>query len=177
MRSLVLLAVVVVLLLAGCSQASSVAPAKVSPTRATETPVDPADSVMRDILGKTDDAVATEPAGDVSRGVFLGHITSVVTSPVPAFEVDFVTPDMQPGVTKEQRERSSWPDYFGWNRFKHRQRFGAGYASLITGGMRFEPVSFEQFAREYASDQDSASLNYYILVRGHEIDAVWPWQP
>jgi hypothetical protein len=132
---------------------------------------------MRDILGDMDAAVALEPSRDVTAGLYLGHITRVETGTAPAFTVDFVTAQMQPGVSAQQRQASSWPDHFGWNRYAHPQRLTAAtVSSLITGGLHFEPVSLDGFAREYASDSDASTLNYYVLVRDGGIEAVWPWQ-
>jgi hypothetical protein len=178
MRYVWVFAVLAVLLASGCSNGSMTGGDKQQPRSVQESApaTDEASAVMRDILGMMGDAVAAEPSGDVSHGLFLGRITRVEPSGTGAFVVDFVTPEMQPGVSKEQREKSSWPGYFGWNRFKHPQRFRADRSTLITGGLRFEPVSMDGFVREYKASSESGSINYYLLVSEGEIEAVWPWQ-
>jgi hypothetical protein len=172
------LALLAVLLVGGCSSGSSAGgeKRKPRPVQASAPATDEASAAMRDILGRVGDVVSAEPSGDVRRGLFLGHITRVEASGTPVFVVDFVTPEMQPGVSKEQREKSSWPRYFGWNRIKHPQRFGAEWAILITGGMTFEPVSLDGFVSEYRASPESGSLNYCVLVSDGQIEAVWPWQ-
>lgn len=177
-RFVATVAVLIAVLVGGCSSGSSAGgeKQKALPAQASVSATDEASLAMRDILGMMGDVVSEEPSGDVRRGLFLGHITRVEASGTPAFVVDFVTPEMQPGVSKEQREKSSWPGYFGWNRVKHPQRFSADSAILITGGPRFEPVSLDGFARECAASPESGSLNYYVLVSDGEIEAVWPWQ-
>jgi hypothetical protein len=132
---------------------------------------------MRDILGAMDAAVAPEPSRDVTSGLYLGHVTRIETSSPEAITVDFVTAQMEPGLTDQQRQSSSWPDDFGWNRYKHPQRLSAENASsLITGGLRFEPATFEEFAADWNADPDASSLNYYVLVQDGGLVAAWPWQ-
>lgn len=59
---------------------------------------------------------------------------------------------------------------------QHVQRLRVDRATLISGGSRFEPVTFQGFVREYRGRSDSGSVNYYMLLRDGEIEALWPWQ-
>lgn len=122
-------------------------------------------------------AVKPEPDADVSDGLFMGRVVQIETgASTPTFVIDFVTAEMMPDVSKEQRERSSWPDYFGWNKTKHPQRLRIyDSAELVTGGLRFLSVSPKGFVHEWKTYPSSEDLNYYIAIRDREVVALWPW--
>ena len=138
-------------------------------------------SSLRFILYDMRVAVEPEPSEDVSDGLFFGRIVQVESGTrTPVLVVDFITPEMAPSVSKEQRERSSWPDVFGWNKMKHRQRIPVYESAefVIGGTVRFHSVSQKEFVHALKSHKEGGSiLKYYIALEDQEIIAIWPWVP
>jgi len=158
--------------------------AKAPPSAATPAPRTPSESTTEavsvgDLMYNLQESVAAEPSADVDQGLFLGYLASVESlDATPALVLDFVTADMQPGVTVEQRRKSSWPRYFGWNRVPHSQRAPlAGSAVISLVGNELRPTSLEALASEVESGDQEKPRVWCIALSDGQVTAVWPWMP
>ena len=120
--------------------------------------------------------VRPEPSGDSTGGTYLCRIVSITTTPIPTVVVDLITNDWQPGTTTRDRERSSWPDHWGWNRTRHPQSLSLTDATLAatshSGDLRI--VSPAAFAAWWKRDWFPEG-NFYITFWGGSVDRLWPW--
>ena len=179
-------AAVLTLALCGCTRAS--APASTTPASAQKQVI-AADSpdlladgpATRDLVGLVGQlgsfATVPEPKRGVTRGVYLGRITSISgTDSAPVFTVDFITEAPQPGTPESSLHGSSWPDFIGWNRYVHPQRFKVDDAGqFFDNGLQFQDETLEGFVQNWRSDSDASRLNRNIFIDQGEVHAVWPW--
>jgi hypothetical protein len=118
-----------------------------------------------------------EPRGDSSGGTYLCRIVDVSSAHDGRVTVDLITDEWAPGTTKRDRERSSWPDYIGHNRYVHRQTLSLAGAVLAATqwGHDLHVVGLKVFADSWRADSYGRVENYYIRLRGHSVLALWPW--
>ena len=129
-----------------------------------------------------------EPRADIKDGTYMAFLQRVSAETTPAIVVlDFVTDQSVPWATKEDRERSSWARWVGWNKFKHPQTFkvsrraavldyGDGPYSIKAANLRKLEASWKRWG-----GTGTDSYKCWVTVRrasdGHpEIWAIWPWE-
>jgi hypothetical protein len=134
---------------------------------------------LRDVLYSLGQSASAEPSADVTSGLFLGHIVAVRSEePHPSLDIDFVSDEMQPGLTKRQRERSSWPRYFGWNKFRHVQTIRlSDSATVCSFGYDYQAIPLETFADDIDRYDPDGELVWYVALNKGRVVVVWPWVP
>jgi len=176
-RVLATASLAVLLLLTACGAAPSATP----PPRAERTVQRYEEQIqgLRDVLWSLGQSASAEPSVDVTSGLFLGRIVAVDTDePAPSLDIDFVSAEMQPGLTTRQRQRSSWPRYFGWNKFRHVQTVRlSDSATVCSYGYDYQAVPLETFARDIERYDPDGELVWYVALDKGRAVVVWPWVP
>ena len=129
------------------------------------------------------DAVDVEPSRDVRSGTYLVRILNVRSTPHgPTITFDVVTNDFVPQATKQDRERSSWDEWIGWNKHLHPQTLPlAADAALVVGGDTFHEwavLNVAQFTSQW--DDLTPDQNYFAHIAATsggppKVVAIWPW--
>jgi hypothetical protein len=134
-----------------------------------------------DINSNPPDAV--EPSRNVTSGTYLVRILSATATPgARTVRFDIVSNEFVPQATKQDRMRSSWDRWIGWNKHTHPQELPVSAdAVLVCGGDSFygwEVLSLGRFSSRW--DDLTPDQNYYAHIVASpggtpEVDAIWPW--
>jgi hypothetical protein len=129
------------------------------------------------------DAVDVEPRRDVRSGTYLVRILNVrSTRHGPTIRFDIVTNDFVPKATRQDRKRSSWDEWIGWNKHPHRQTLPlSADAALVVGGDTFSGWTLVNVARFTSRWDDlTPDQNYFVHIAAtsggrSKVVAIWPW--
>lgn len=158
--------------LCGCSASTTKVSSRPAPDRSAAQAAG-----LEDILVGLEPQLDAEPKGDAAAGgTYLCRIVGISADVAPAVvSVDLITAAFPPGTSVQDRERSSWPDRWGWNRFKHVQRLSLAYATLAGTRHAGDLVVMtpKRFAATWEARRD---WNYYIQFGAKtEVTQLWAW--
>jgi len=160
--------VLFIVLLAGCAQ-----PARVENTKSS-----PKGPTLEGMFAYYDQPrLDPEPSVDSAGGVYLCRIVDISGSPTLSVTIDLISDEVRPGTTKRQRERSSWPAYVGYNRYRHPQELAIpGAVMAITEhGQQLRVAGPKAFIEWFRADPDRLDQNFYVRFSGGSVQNLWPW--
>jgi hypothetical protein len=185
--SLAIISAIALIVLTGCApQQRSAAPPKSTADSARVKALQSQVDALQQLVGELEAKPEPEPKGDVSDGLYLGRITRIDSrGATTTVVVDFASDAFMPWETPEHAKKSSWPRYYGWNRYRHAQSFLLPGDAIVFEtdpdlkiGLGLVAVSVGDYVRQWRAPltPDDAAVDYVQVADG-KIAMVWPWRP